>query len=257
MDKDVFVRRSASAATNAMKYSFGEGMRQRASQPLPKRLAKVAFGKTVRHFIPESLRLQGQNYSLINGGGEQLVYSNGDEVVKVIYNSLTFDRSKAKSQTEQYEQQYYMAASSLGEHFVTTAFDTRRMRAGLFATVALQPYLNPDKQFRDIGELVTYRSDELYLERLKHLSAALRGLYLSAGMQMDLNGPNNILLMDEMSNSNFRIVDTLPVTPEIQRLVHPELNRTIGEIILAKMAMIEAATEAPSQFAESREVVLH
>lgn len=257
MDKDVLVRRSASAASNAMNSSFCEMMQQRASQPLPTRLGKVLFGKSLRPFIPESMSLHGQTFNLLAGGGEQLVYSNGDEVVKVIHKSLTFDMHRASAQTSDYEEQYKVASSSLGEHSVSTIFDMRRLRAGLFATIAMQPYLTSDKQFEDVPELVSYRSDETYRQKLRRLSDSLHALYNAAGMQVDLNGPNNILLIDEQKNPAFRIVDTLPVTAETQMLVHPETKMTIGELIMAKMAMIAEATSSPIEFVESREVILH
>jgi hypothetical protein len=257
MARDEFVRRSAGAASNAMNYSFGEMMHQRSSQPLPARLGKVLFGKSLRPFIPESMTVHGQTFSLLASGGEQLVYSNGDEIVKVIHKSLTFDRATAGAQTQSYGEQYELASRSLGEHSVATDFDVKRLRAGLFATIAMQPHLRPDKQFEDVDDLISYRSDETYMERLRRFSDSLRTLYSSAGMQVDLNGPNNVLLIDERDDPGLRIVDTLPVTPEIQSRVHPQTKKTVGELIMAKMAMIEQAVSLPIELVESREVVLH
>jgi hypothetical protein len=121
----------------------------------------------------------------------------------------------------------------------------------------MQPHLRPDRQFADVDDLISYRSDETYMDRLRVFSDSLRTLYSSAGMQVDLNGPNNVLLVDEQNNPGLRIVDTLPVTPETQRIVHRETKKTVGELIMAKMAMIEQAVALPTELVESREVILH
>jgi|GEM_PF-3783279 len=256
MFKDTAVQRLTYAATNGRKHSVSELLQQRSSQPLPIRYGKVALSKALHPFIPGSMTYENQTYQFLAAGGEQLVYGNEDEIVKVIYRSFSFDESTVEETTANYQQQYDAASPHLGEHQVGTVFDIRKLRAGLFTTIALQPRLKADKQFADVDELVGYRNDKQYKDKLRKLSASLSGLFLHTGLQVDLNGPNNIVAISPKGEPELRIVDTLPVVPDVQQKIHPEVGRSVGEMIAEKMFSINVAA-AEAIPAGSRAVVLH
>ncbi len=250
------VRGVAYAAVEAGNFSAAEMMEHRNFQPLVMRLAKMGIGKTFQHLVPGQIEIGGKPYKKLAAGGEQIVYSDGAQVVKFIHRSLTFDKETAEETTDSYDSGQQTVAFHMGEHQTPTEFDLRKLKAGLFATIAVQPYVHPIRRFEGVSELVEHAGDPLYMGALESFYASLMDLYANAGMQMDLNGPGNIVMVDKESTPLLTMVDTLPVDPEKQKIIDPIGQTTLGETLLGKMVMIGEAVSGITEWPESRVVAL-
>jgi hypothetical protein len=258
VDQDKLIQRSARAAANGYMYSFGEMLEQRAHQSLPHRLMKVMFAKSLAAMVPRASNFSDREYELLAAGGQQLVYASGGDVVKVVMSSLSLDKERSEAVTMEYQENYEAAKPHLGERMTDTEFDLRRFRGGLFAAIAIQPRLQPTKEFIDVNELIFFRDDEAYTGELQGLLDGLTSLYSATSLQMDLNGPKNIFLTDTAEGPHTEIVDTIVVSPEMQRI--PDLNAGMitGETIRRKMSILrEAISVNPVEPSESLLVAPH
>ena len=238
MNTTEFIRRSAQAAGNAHVYSFEEMMEQRASQPYAVRLAKVGYGRSIRRLLMGTLRIESDAYELLSAGGQQIVYAAESKVAKIITHSLSFDRDEAETHARWYQDSFDAALPHVAEHMLETTFDTRRLRGGMFAALALQPRIRAAHEFIDVDDLVTYRDDDSYSAQLASLFDSLTNLYNETGLQLDLNGPRNIFLESEEEPS-IKIVDTIVVSPNLQAVVDTSRGITTGQTLLEKMKVIE------------------
>jgi hypothetical protein len=246
MDKDKFIQRRVHGAANARGRSLGELWRIRANQSLPERIAKVGFARTISLMLPSSIEVDDQSFAFYTSGGEQLIYASSNQMTKIIFDSLSFDSQLAASNTASYQSLYDTAQAHLGSRLVETDFDLRRFRGGIFATVALQPRLEPIKWFKSVPDLVMHRSDESYIAELEGLHEGITSLEQNGGLQIDLNGPNNILLAEDGENPSLRVVDTLPLSHEKQMLDEAmskrgQLNRSWADLM--QHAIVQARAQ--------------
>lgn len=238
MDKDEFIWRSARAVGNSQVYSFEEMMEQRIQQPYSRRLAKVIYAKSLARLVGSAFTPQGGSYELLSAGGQQLVCATETYVAKVIFDSLSFRRELAEAETSRHQTDYENVLPDMERHLVETSFETRRLKCGAFAAIALQPRLYAVREFVDINDVVTYRDDVAYIKELTSLFDSLSGLYANTGIQMDLNGSKNIFLQDDNGQPKIKIVDTIVVSPELQAVEEPNRRLTTGRIIAEKMDLI-------------------
>lgn len=237
MTGDRLTRGVAYVAVEATHVSAEEMLARRNFQPRIARLAKVGLGKALQPLVPGHIDMAGVTYKRVGAGGEQVVYSNGLEVVKVIHKSLTFHRGSAETAANRHARTYDVAAAHMGEHVIPTEFDVRRVRAGLFAAIAIQPHVAIKESFRDVDHLVDYCGDPAHITALEKFYDALIRLYEASGIQMDLNGPGNIALLD-CENPLLAMIDTLPVGPDMQQIVNPESHIRLGDQLLGRMGVI-------------------
>lgn len=240
MNHQEFIRRSAGLAGNAYMSSFTEMMHQRQDQPYIARLAKTSVGKVARQVIPDSLKIDGEQHRLFSAGGQQIVYGSENSVAKIVTRSLSFDRDRTMTDVDFYQRNYDTAAPSMGEHLTPTEFGIKRFRSGLFAAIAIQPRIKPEKQFLDVEEMVYFRDDPPYMQELQSLIDSLYELYETTQMQLDLNGANNLLLSDQDS-PRIQIVDSIVVAPPMQATIDRIRQIPVGETIVQRMSLLRDA----------------
>lgn len=258
MNRQEFIQRSLRSAANAQAYSYSEMLAQRARQPAFKRVAKVLFGKTVQPLIPRRLNMAGQEYRLYSAGGQQVVYSSDTAVAKLIIDSLSFDKDYTEATAGDYQVRHDSSLPFLGEHTTPTAFDLRRFKGGLFASIALQPRLRPQKEFIDVDDLVFYRHDPAYAAELEAFWQSLTALHAATKLQVDLNGPRNLFLMGSYRQPTIKVVDTIMVSPEMQQLPDLSTGLSTGETIRRKMSVLgDAVAIRPIAQTASHAVIAH
>lgn len=255
MTKDRLAQGVAYAAVEAGNFSIGQMLEHRNFQPLPVRFAKVGLGKALQRCVPLSIEVNSQQYTKLAAGGEQVVYTNGQEVLKFIHRSLTFDRDVAEAATSQHVQHYEAARLYMGDHITPTEFDIRKLRAGLFATVAIQPHITMKESFDNVYHLVGYSDKIEYISALEAFYDSLIRLYDQVGIQMDLNGPGNIALLDSQGLL-LSMIDTLPVDTEKQKIEDPLHHTSLGDTLLKRMAVIGQAIHARTEWSESEVLAL-
>lgn len=257
MNRDRFIQRAGNAACVARRYSWSEMMAQRDHQPYIERLAKIAFVKTACHFIPDEISIGGKPYALWRSGGEQLVYATKDRVAKVIFGSATFDGPTAEDSAAHYQSQYEIAKAHLLNRLADTEFDSRKIRSGIFAAVALQPRLQPEHVFHNVEDMVFHRSDDAYMEELQSLCDGLINLYDDSKLQMDLHGPDNIFLLPTHGQPNLVIVDTIPVGQDRQNVALEDSDLSFGEFNQAQVTQMRTVVHSRVRPDASRVAVAH
>jgi hypothetical protein len=217
-------------------------MERRAGQPLPRRLAKVTYGKLLSPFahIPQSIEVASNSYDLSTSGGQQIVFANESGVAKIIMGSLSFERGRTEGEVEGFQGNYDRAVPHMNGHLTETRFDLKRFRGGLYGAIALQPRVRADREFRDIYELVGYRDDEPYIGELESFSDSLATLYADTSLQIDINGARNIFLSGE-EKPRLEVVDTIIVSPEMQVKIDHNRGIPTGETITEKMTILRDA----------------
>jgi hypothetical protein len=86
--------------------------------------------------------------------------------------------------------------------------------------------------------MVYHRDDSAYMGRLQSLLDGITSLYDNTGLQVDLNGPNNIFLTGDESHPQLEVVDTIMVTPDMQAMPDRTTGLPTGETISRKMSLI-------------------
>jgi len=236
-----FIERTATAGFYARSHDLSEILQAHSHQAFGERVSKALYAKLIEAVTPSSIRHNDQNHKLLGGGGQQTVYASQAEIIKIILGSITRDRHKAESVTEKYSDNFFTVAGYMSEHLTPTDFEVRKFRAGLFASIAIQPRIQAVHEFVDVNDMISYRDDEAYMAQIQSLLDSLTSLYIHTGLQMDLNGPRNILLHEIDSAPRLEIVDTLVVTPELQSVVDPIEGISTKETIERKMSILRDA----------------
>ncbi len=169
-----------------------------------------------------------------------MVYGTDKDIVKVVATSLSFEPQKAAAATDTLSKNYSLAKEYMGEHITDTRFDLRRLKGGIFAAIALQPRIKALHEFKDVSEMIHLRDDAVYMDRLQSLLDGITGLYRSTGLQVDLNGPNNIFLTGSETRPQLELVDTIIVTPEMQAQPESTTGLPTGETIIRKMSLLSS-----------------
>lgn len=216
--------------------------RVRSNQPLGQRLGKTAAGALLRNefvrtrAVGRVARSMG-DLAVLGHGSEQLVMTEGDQVVKLILASISKEAKVAQDTAQTLQQQNEAFQAHLGDYWLPTDFDTIRLRGSdKTAVVARQELLVGPRLYHTAGDVEVGSQTEELAERI-------RTLYADTSLYPDLLGVNN--LARRQDTAQLCILDTIPVSAQSQSNIPQGHTETVAELIEARLA-VWAAEEFPA-----------
>lgn len=240
MSKQELVQRTVRAGAMASHFPFREILDLHAHQSLIERLGKVGFGKMVSFFIPEWLPGDLKGLRRMTAGGEQVAYTDGQNVLKIVFSSISPDAEEVDSAVHEYQTQFDTASSFMGNHLAKTTY-SRLSLYGWYALGALQAHQKPSVSFENVEALVAYDKALPYRRQLGSLATSVEELFEDTALYPDLNGCYNVVL----TGKGLTVVDNIMVTPTMQQVLDPRVGRPIGEIMASKLSYIQNAAIVP------------
>lgn len=246
------VQRTVRAGAMARHFSLGELMDLHAHQPLLERLGKVGFAKMVGPFIPDCLPGELKGLRRMSSGGEQVAYSDGRNVLKVVFCSISPDADEVETAVHEHQTRFDLGRRYMGNHLAATTY-SRLSLYGWYAVGALQEHQQPLNSFRDVQDMVANCDSPSYRRQLGGFAGSVTELHDNTAFYPDLNGEHNVV----MTCSGLRVIDNMLVTPEMQRLIDGRTQQSIGALIASKVNFIQQAANVSRKAAWSPAPACH
>ena len=240
MNKQELVQKSLRAAALAGQSSSMEMLANRANQPLLIRLGKVSFAKLLAPFVPGCLPGELKGLKRLRSGGEQIVYTDGENALKIIFGSITHNENEAAAIAHVLQDRFDTAQKIMSRHLLETTYSPLSLY-GWFAVGALQKLQRPKASFRNIEELVAYDDSLGYRRRLNAFSAATLELHNATSLYPDLLGEHNVIYRPNSDGGTVSVIDNMLVTPDMQQKIEATTGLPVGELIASKIDLINQA----------------
>lgn len=207
-------------ATRAQGIDNAQMLRERSDQPLPERVAKVILHRTVGRLIAGPLLSSIGASEFLGAGGSQLVFlSRPDQLVKkLVIPSIGNTKMEAVENADHLSEITDEAAAYLEHYQTPTRYKPVKLPriVGGYAVMATQPFVKATKKFAAIEELWKMPQTAELVVQQWDLLRRIRDLRVNSRMYPDLLGDGNVVLKEESFMADqIRIVDTIPVVPEM------------------------------------------
>lgn len=207
-------------ASRAQGLDNAQMLRERADQLLLERYAKVLLHRTVGRLLVGPIYSKIGATEFLDAGGSQLVFlSRPNQLVqKLLIPSIGISKSEATEHTDHLSEVTDEAAAYLEHYQAPTRYKPVKMpkMIGGYAVIATQPFIKATHRFAEIQELWGMpQTGDLTMQQ-GDLIHRIRDLRANSMMYPDLRGDGNIVLIDDNSKKDqIRIVDTIPVIPDM------------------------------------------
>ena len=223
------------------------GVRQmwevRRIHPLPERIAKTGLGlalqsSRVRQMV-RSRALKSPDfpgYTFLGAGCEQVAYSNGRDVLKILYNPTSYADKSPRDLAEKLQQDTDTCRRYIGNGWTSTDFDVEHVRSlDKDAVVSRQPLVGHDLSFNSVEHMLIDRTVPTGPKR--ELGENILELHHATGLHVDLFGRGNVVAV----SGGLAIVDTIAVIPARQAETDLGTGLPIGEVLTGKASQLAAA----------------
>lgn len=215
--------------------------------PFKDRLRRLWRYKLIGGFCVFEMGMSVDSDEYLGNGGEHVVYFSQDKAKKIVWTSLSKDRTQLEGQLSHFNHQEQIGRTYMGKHWIPTSYEVKKVLFGKSAIVSEQPKLEHGWTFDNTDWLLDF-AKEINSPKLNHairsFSASARRLNANTGLYPDILGPNNLTIFFEDHEGSppfgLAILDTILVDQAKQQ--EPSLedcNITRGELIDRKLRELE------------------
>lgn len=224
----------------AKSYSALELFERKKHHKLIKRIGYIAAVKSLSVSVIDPLGQRLGAEEFLGNGGEQIVYANKGQVIKLLWPTLGNNRNSLQAKIDSLNQNEQLCRSFIGPSWLDTDYDLANLWP-YRAVVAHQDRVRELMSFKNMEDLADFTQDYPALRRdLAVMVAGVRRLHNHSGLYIDLLGPGNVVLAAGEEKPSLKILDTIPAGLEHQSrpsLEDPTMNK--GEKIAEKLALLQ------------------